>query len=424
MCDSRTDPQLAAASAEAPPGVRRVVTGRPFPKPDGFDLVGVSQSVLVTDAVVTHARALGIPVISPMQLFLRLCPAPVIGITGSNGKSTTTALVGEIARQEGVDCVVGGNIGAPVLELLGQLRPETTVILEISHTQLQYADRSPSLAAVTNVTANHLDQFDRDAYVALKQNILRWQDPDAMAVMNADDPTSRELTSTARGRVLRCSLAGEVDGPGAWLDGDHLLVRADGQADYVVATSEIALPGRHNLANAVMATAIASAAGWSPDSSRAALQQFRGLAHRLEVVGSVHGVTWIDDSIATTPERAIAGLESLGSPVILLLGGRDKGLPLAGLRNAVTKQCRAVICFGEAGTSFADALSPAVADLHRVSTLDQAVSLAATKAEAGDVVLLSPAGTSFDAYANFESRGDAFRRTVQALIGFRESSMA
>lgn len=250
MCDSRTDAQLAEASAQAPPGVGRVVTGRPFPDPDGFDLIGVSQSVLATDAVVSRARALGIPVISPMQLFLRLCPASIIGVTGSNGKSTTTALVGEMARHQGVPHIVAGNIGAPVLGLLGRLRPEATVILEISHTQLQYTDRSPALAAVTNVSSN-----------------------------------------------------------------------------------------------------------------------------------------------------------------------------LAGLRDAVIGRCRAVICFGEAGSSFAEALSPAVADLHRVSTLDQAVSLAATRAQAGDTVLLSPAGTSFDAYANFEVRGDAFRRAVQALDGFRAAPM-
>jgi len=356
-----------------------------------------------------------------MQLFLRLCPAPVIGITGSNGKSTTTALVGEMARQQGVDHVVGGNIGAPVLGLLGQLRPDTTVILEISHTQLQYTDRSPALAAVTNVSANHLDQFDWDGYVALKQNLLRWQGTEAIAVMNADDPTSRALTRRTHGSVLRCSLAGELDGPGAWLDGENVVVRAHDQVEHVVTTSEIALHGRHNVANALMATAIASAVGWSLDSVRVVLRQFGGLPHRLEVVGSVHDVTWIDDSIATTPERAVAGLESVESPVVLLLGGRDKGLPLAGLREAAAQRCRAVVCFGEAGTTFAEALASAIADVERVGSLDQAVSLAATMANAGDVVLLSPAGTSFDAYANFESRGDAFRREVWAMVGFRES---
>lgn len=142
--------------------------------------------------------------ISPMQLFLRLCPAPVIGITGSNGKSTTTALVGEMARQQGVDHVVAGNIGAPVLGLLERLRPGTTVILEISHTQLQYTDRSPGLAAVTNVTANHLDAFDWDAYVALKQNLLRWQGADAIAVMNADDP-QESSTDSGPGSAARAS---------------------------------------------------------------------------------------------------------------------------------------------------------------------------------------------------------------------------
>jgi UDP-N-acetylmuramoylalanine--D-glutamate ligase len=135
----------------------------------------------------------------------------------------------------------------------------------------------------------------------------------------------------------------------------------------------------------------------------------------------VYGIIWIDDSIATTPGRAVAGLESVESPVVLLLGGRDKGLPLARLRDIAAKRCRAVVCFGEAGSSFAEALAPFVADVDRVSTLEQAVGLAKTKAKAGDIVLLSPAGTSFDAYANFESRGDAYRRAVGALVGFREA---
>ncbi|MCC6381708.1 MAG: UDP-N-acetylmuramoyl-L-alanine--D-glutamate ligase [Dehalococcoidia bacterium] len=420
MSDTRSERQLAATGAAAPPGVTRTVVGQPLLDPAGFDLVAVSQSVLRSDRAVRRARELGIPLLSQMQLFLQLCPGRVVGITGSSGKSTTTALVGEMARVAGIDHVVGGNIGAALLGRLTEIGPATTVILEISHTQLQYTDRSPAIAAITNVTPNHLDQFTWDEYVGLKRAILLRQRLEDVAVLNVADATSRTLVPDVRGRLLRASLECAPAGDGAWLSGNAVRLRLHGHEREVVDRADIHLRGRHNLANVVMACAVAGAAGIGDAAMARGVRGFRGVPHRLEVVGSAVGATWINDSIATSPERTVAGLNAFAEPVVLLLGGREKNLPLEGLREAVRQRCRAVVCFGEAAELFRTAIGGAVGVTRTVGSLTDAVATAATLVQPGDVVLMAPAGTSFDAYPHFEARGEAFRTLVRALPGFRE----
>lgn len=418
VSDTRTAAQLDAAGAVAPTGVDRVVIGQDLIDPTGFDAVAVAQSVLRSNAMVVRARELGIPFTSQMRLFLQLCEGRVLGITGSSGKSTTTALVGAMARAAGVTHLVGGNIGEPLLSRLHEIASDTTVVLEISHTQLQYTDRSPSIAAITNVTPNHLDQFSWDEYVGLKRNILAYQTRENSAVMNADDHTSHALMAAVKGRLVRCSIVSLIEGDGAWLEDDRLMVRHGRFAQPVVRQDAVRLRGRHNLANVVMAAAIGSQAGFEPDAMSQAIGEFRGVPHRLEVVGRAHGATWVNDSIATSPERAIAGLNAFTEPVVLLLGGRDKNLPLDGLRELAGTRCRAVICFGEAAPLFAAGLRTAVSDTRVVATLEDAVEAACALARDGDAVLLSPAGTSFDAYPSFEVRGERFRTLVRDLPGF------
>lgn len=419
VSDTRTDDQLAAAAAVAPEGVAALVTGQPLLDPAGFDLVAVSQSVLRSNPALLRARELGIPTTSQMRLFLQLCRGRTIGITGSSGKSTTTALVGAMAAEADVRHIVGGNIGEALLGRLDEIDEQTTVILEISHTQLQYTDRSPHIAAITNITPNHLDQFSWDEYVGLKRNILARQSREDAAVMNADDHTSRALMAAVHGRLVRTSLAGEVQGDGAWLEGSRIVVREGTERSDAVRRDQVHLRGRHNLANVVMACAIGHGAGFSAASMASACTAFRGVPHRLEVVGSAGGVTWVNDSIATSPERTIAGLQAFTEPVVLLLGGREKNLPLDGLRELARQRCRAIVCFGEAGRVFFDAVRTAVPAATLVATLSEAVEAAARSSQPGDVVLLSPAGTSFDAYPNFEARGEEFRRLAQDRPEFR-----
>ncbi|HXU24019.1 MAG TPA: UDP-N-acetylmuramoyl-L-alanine--D-glutamate ligase [Tepidiformaceae bacterium] len=418
VSDTRSAAQLQAAGAALPDGVTDLVSGRPLLDPEGFDLVAVSQSVLRGNPALGRARSLGVPMTSQMRLFLQLCPGKTVGITGSSGKSTTTALVGAMAAAGGLDYVVGGNLGEALLGRLDDITAETTVILEISHTQLQYTDRSPHIAAITNVTPNHLDQFSWDEYVGLKRNILTHQTRDDIAILNADDHSSSALAGSVAGRLVRTSIAKEPAGDAVWLDGDRIVARRDGHVAEIARRQQIRLRGRHNVANVVMACALGNEAGIAPEAVRSAVAAFRGVAHRLEIVGTSDSVTWVNDSIATSPERTMAGLESFTEPVVLLLGGRDKNLPLDGLRELARGRCRAVICFGEAGPLFHEALRGAVPTTSIVSTLEEAVAAAAAFAVPGDVVLLAPAGTSFDAYPSFEVRGEAFRRLVRALPGF------
>ncbi|MGE3077342.1 MAG: UDP-N-acetylmuramoyl-L-alanine--D-glutamate ligase [Dehalococcoidia bacterium] len=420
ISDTRSDAALAAAGATVPDGVDRLVFGQPLLDPAGFDLVAVSQSVLRYNPALQRARELGIPVTSQMRLFLQLCPGRTIGITGSSGKSTTTALVGAMARAAAIDHVVGGNIGEALLGRVDQITSETTVILEISHTQLQYTDRSPAIAAITNITPNHLDQFSWDEYVGLKRNILAYQHRGDVAVLNADDHTSLALMASVKGSLVRTSTATEPPGSGAWVDRGEVVVRGDSRPVAVLPVADIRLRGAHNLSNVVMACAIGSQAGFSTEAMAAAIRTFTGVPHRLEVVGTALGATWVNDSIATSPERTIAGLRAFTEPVVLLLGGRDKNLELDGLRELARERCRAVVCFGEAAELFCGSMSGAVTDCTVVADLDAAVQVATTRVQSGDAVLLSPAGTSFDAYPNFEVRGEAFRRLVRALPGFTQ----
>ena len=420
MADTRSAAQLEAAGAEPPEGVERTVRGELL-DPEGFDLLAVSQSVLRSEPNVVRAQELGIPVVSQMALALRLCRGRVIGITGSSGKSTTTALVGEMAEHAGIEHLVGGNLGGSLLDRIEDVAETASVILEMSHTQLQYTDRSPEIAAVTNVTPNHLDQFSWPEYVDLKRNILRYQDADGLAILNADDDMSRAFRADVRGRLAEVSLAGPVKGDGTWLEGEAIVSRRGGSAETVAGTSDLRMRGRHNVANAVLAAAIAGAMGLPGEAIATTLRTFPGLPHRLQVVGQAHGATWINDSIATSPERTLAALEAVPEPAILLLGGREKALPLDNLRTAAGERCRAVICFGEAATPFAEAMAGAVETVVRVETLEEAVAAAAAIAREGDVVLLSPAGTSFDAYPRFEARGEAFAALVAALDGFEEA---
>lgn len=416
ISDTRTPAALAAASAVAPEGVERVVSGQPLLDPAGFDLVATSQSVLRHDPAIARARELGIPVISQMQLFLELCPARVVGITGSSGKSTTTALVGQMARAANVEHVLGGNIGVALLNEAASIRPSALAILEISHTQLQYTRRAPDIAAITNVTPNHLDQFSWEEYVGLKRQILEGQAADSAAVINADDEVSAAFA--VAGERFEAAASGAAVVRGATCAAGAVRLYDRGSETHVLDRKDLRLRGDHNLANVVMACAVALAMGLPSSAMREAALSFTGVPHRLEVVGRANGVTWVNDSIATSPERTMAGLRAFSEPVVLLLGGREKHLPLEELCDLAHDRCRAVICFGEAADLFADTVGRRVGLYRRVQTLEQAVAEAADLALPGDAVLLSPAGTSFDAYPSFEVRGAEFRALVRALPGF------
>jgi UDP-N-acetylmuramoylalanine--D-glutamate ligase len=394
----------------------------------GADMLYVSQSVPLGLPLIAEARKRGLPVQSIASLAYEVFQGKVAAITGSSGKTTTTSLVSAIFTAAGRRHVFGGNVGRWPLDELAEAGPQGWAVLELSHTQLQLTTRSPHVACVTNVTPNHLDQFSWDEYVALKRNHVAHQSPVDLAVLNLDNPITRGFRRDTPAELVYFSMEGGLPGDGAYLADGEIIWRYNGHERRVMPVDDIPLRGRHNIENVLAAAATSAAAGIGVEAIAAGVSGFRAVPHRIELVAEADGVQWYNDSIATTPERTLAGMRSFHEPLVLLLGGRDKNLPLDELATACRARCRAVITFGEAGALFANAVRSAderpgegeVASgittklrVEQVTTLDEAVHLAATVAQRGDVVLLSPAGTSFDAYPNFERRGEHFR----ALVG-------
>lgn len=380
------------------------------------DVVLVSQGVPSDNPAVAAAVEAGVPISTMLELFMQRCPAPVTGITGSAGKTTTTALVASMLEDEGVPHVMGGNIGIGLLSLLPEIEADTRVVVEMSHTQLDRVRVSPHLACVTNVTPNHLDRFSWEDYVALKRRIVEFQQADDIAVLNQDNEVSRGFASATPARIVGTSMRGDLPGDGVLLSGDTVVGVSGGERTPVIDRHELTLRGDHNLENYLAAVAVATRMGVSLDAARTTAREFAGVPHRLEPVATVESVTYVNDSIATAPERTLAGLRSFTEPVVLLLGGRDKQLPVEEMARECVSRCRAVVAFGESGPMYARAVREAGLDaVEEVETVEEAVRSARRLARAGDVVLFSPAATSFDQYRNFEIRGAAFRAAVEAL---------
>ena len=423
LSDSRSADALAADVASfAGLPVSFELGGHPLSLLDDCDMLCVSGGVPPTLPIVQEARRRGIRVTNDAQLFLERCPAPVLGITGSAGKTTATALVGAMARAAGRRTHVGGNIGDVLLDSLPHIAPDDVVVMELSSFQLELMTVSPPVGAVLNVTPNHLDRHGTmDAYRAAKANIYLHQRPDDTAIFGWDDPVAREMSAEAPGQVAFFSLRERVT-PGASLDGDRLVLATDAGETTVCGRGAIRLRGMHNVLNTLAACAIAAAGGVPVEAMRAAIAAFTGVEHRLEPVATIDGALWVNDSIATAPERVMAALRSYDEPIVLLAGGRDKALPWEPLAALAAERCRAVIAFGEFGPQVAALMRQAarangarIETVRQAATLDEAVTLARDVARPGDVVLLSPGGTSYDAYEDFAARGEHFRALVSDM---------
>ena len=386
------------------------------------DVIFVSPGVPRQIPILIEARQRGIALSSETALFFSLCRAPIIGITGSSGKTTTTSLVGEIMKAEGYRTFVGGNIGSPLINSVEHMEPADRVVMELSSFQLEVLDQSPHVAAVLNLSPNHLDRHQSmNDYVTAKKNIVSFQTQNDYAVLNADQQLTRDLAEECPGEIVLFSREQEV-AQGAFLDSGRVVVRWAGQKRTVCELSEIKLLGLHNLENVLAACAISAPAGAQTEAMRRAVTTFSGVEHRLELVAEIDGVRFYDDSIATSPQRTMAALDSFSDPLILLAGGREKHLPLEALARLILAKVKAIILFGEAAPLLEQAIVEAQSErsardlaTYRSSDLSEAVSTAAEIAEGGDVVLLSPACTSFDMYRDFAERGDHFKALVREL---------
>lgn len=355
---------------------------------------------------------------SEMEVFFEVCPCTKIAVTGSDGKTTTTTIIAELLKAAGKTVHLGGNIGHPLLAETGEMCPEDVAVLELSSFQLMTMTHSPHIAVVTNLAPNHLDVHrDFAEYISAKENIFTHQSSKDIAVFNADNEITQEESGRVPGRARLFSRRREVE-DGVFLRGDAVVARHGGVEREVLRVSGIKLPGIHNVENYM--AAIAAVDGLVPDEIiRSFAAEFGGVEHRIELVRTLDGVRWYNDSIASSPSRTIAGLRSFDRKIILIAGGKDKGIPYDALGPEVNEHVKLLILCGATAGVIRRAVEQAEnyrgLEIADVEDYREAVSLARSRAEEGDVVMLSPASTSFDRFANFMERGRVFKEIVNAL---------
>jgi len=378
------------------------------------DLIVVSPGVPVDALPITQARALGQEVIGEIELAAEFLPGPIVAITGSNGKTTTTTLTGEILSAGGFKTLVGGNIGTPAISLVEHGSAETVTVLEVSSFQLEtIRSFRPRIAVVLNVTPDHLDRHRTfEAYVSAKARIFENQQTDDFAVLNADDPTCVEMAGGTQAQVCWFSRKREVDRGGFVRSGQIIFKSASSERE-VMPVSEIPLKGAHNLENVLSAVCAGALMGCDAGKIREAVRNFKAVEHRLEYVATINGVEYYNDSKATNVDATIKALESFSGNIHLILGGKDKGSDYGVLNDLLGQRVKCVYTIGAAAEKIkAQITAPSVVPAR---TIEAAVKQASTSAQPGDVVLLAPACASFDQFQNYEHRGRVFKELVRSL---------
>ncbi len=383
----------------------------------GQDLIVVSPGVPADSPPLVQARALGEPVIGEIELAAQFLPKSIVAITGSNGKTTTTTLTGEIITAGGYPTRVGGNIGTPAISLVATARPDSVVVLEVSSFQLETIQTfRPRVAVVLNVTPDHLDRHRTfETYVDAKARIFENQHADDFAVLNADDPVCVGLANRTRAQVFWFSRKKEVQQGASLRDGRILFRDSSGQQEIMVA-SEIPLKGAHNLENTLAAICAGALMKCAPERIREAVRNFKAVEHRLEYVATIRGVEYYNDSKATNVDATIKALESFPANIHLILGGKDKGSDYTVLNDLLRQRVKRVYTIGAAADKIESQVREAAEIVHAES-LDSAVQRASASAQPGDIVLLAPACASFDQFRNYEHRGKVFKELVQRLSG-------
>jgi UDP-N-acetylmuramoylalanine--D-glutamate ligase len=413
-----------------------VLGGHPISLLDHTDLICVSGGVPLTLPLLREAQGRGIQLTNDSQIFMEKAPCRVVGITGSAGKTTTTSLLYRITQEISDPATagfrrawVGGNIGSPLIKYVDEMSPDDLAIMELSSFQLEMITHSPQVAAILNVSPNHLDRhITMDAYRSAKSRILEFQSEQDLAILGRDDPGAWSFRHDVRGKLISFGVTELPEyQTGVSLSGNTIEWRsikegtdkADTERDAVILScKDIPLRGAHNLQNVMAACGIAAGLGFPFDAINRGIANFKGIPHRLEFVRTWGGADWYNDSIATAPERAIAAIHSFEEPLVLLAGGRDKNLPWDKFAELVRKRVDHLVVFGEAAAKIQQSIQLSKADrlsMDCCDSLQDAVQLASKLVEPGDIVLLSPGGTSFDEFTDFEERGRCFTRWVREL---------
>ena len=375
---------------------------------------GAALAVLSPGVPTASLNSGGVPVIGEVELAFRYLSAPVAAITGTNGKSTTCALIGEIFKVWGKHVFVGGNFGVPLCAAAYSDEPWAWVVAEVSSFQMETITTfRPRIAVLLNMTPNHLDRYaDFQDYVNAKLRIFSCQTADDYAVVNSDHETTAAYLSNLKSRVVGIGRKKRLS-QGVWLEGDRLVSNLGGLRE-IIHRDEIPLRGEHNLENVMAAAATALLAGCPADIVRKGIRRFSGLEHRLEIACQRQGVLYVNDAKATTVSAVVCALKSFNEPVILIAGGQDKGVDFSPLRSVIQQKAKAVVLIGQAREKIRRAIEGTV-PVHEEESLDDAVHRAAALAAAGDVVLMAPGCASFDMFLNFEDRGRQFKAVVAAL---------
>jgi UDP-N-acetylmuramoylalanine--D-glutamate ligase len=381
----------------------------------GQDLIVVSPGVPADAAPLVQARALGEKVIGEIELASQFLPGSIVAITGSNGKTTTTTLAGQIIAAGGFPTLVGGNIGTPAISLIERATAETVVVLEVSSFQLETIDKfRAKVAVVLNVTPDHLDRHRTfEAYADAKARIFENQGRADFAVLNADDPVCVEMEKRTQAQVFWFSRKKEVAN-GAYVEQGRVRFRNSSSQNELMLVSEIPLKGGHNLENVLAGVCVGMLMGCAPGQIGKAVREFRAVEHRLEYVATIRDVQYFNDSKATNVDATIKALESFPANIHLILGGKDKGSDYTVLNNLIRERVKRVYTIGAAASKIESQVSGSAEIVH-AETLDAAVNRAAAAASPGDVVLLAPACASFDQFNNYEHRGRVFKEIVLGI---------
>ena len=412
----RVDADAEALEAK---GITVITGGHPPELADGCDLIVKNPGIPYDRPIIMRALARGVPVITEVEVAAQVTAAAIIGITGSNGKTTTTTLVGQMLRAAGVPATVAGNIGTPLSAVALDMPADRFLVAELSSFQLQgTVSLRPKIAALLNIYPAHLDYHGTlDRYIDAKKKLFSNQTQSDIAILNGDQEIVANLAPEFVAQAWFVSTCRRVS-PGAYLQDGALMLEGPGMrgASPLMDVREIALRGEHNVQNALFASAIAFAAGAPPQAIAATLREFTGVEHRMEFVRQVGGVSFVNDSKATNPQATIKTITSFTEPVIAILGGLDRGDDLSALLPVAANRLKAVLAIGESGPRMIEmALLAGVPAALAVSSLPEAVREAAALAEPGDVVLLSPAAASWDMFASFEERGRIFKEAVHML---------
>ena len=386
----------------------------------GFDIIFRSPSFRPDTEELIEEEKRGALVTSEIEMLMKLTPSTVIGVTGSDGKTTTTSLIYEIIKEKGYKCFLGGNIGFPLFTKVNEMRPEDIVVLELSSFQLMDMDISPKISVVTNVTPNHLDIHKcYDEYIDSKANIFKYQNKNNVLVLNYDNDITREFASIAEGKVIFFSSKEKLDN-GIIYDDGIIKSCEDGIRRHIINSKNIHLRGIHNAEN-ICAAIAATSSLVDAETQIKAIENFTGVEHRLEFIRELDGVKWYNDSIASSPTRTIAGLNSFDEKIVLIAGGYDKHLDYTPIAKPIIDHVSTLILLGATSKKIYSAVSEELEaegknlDIYKCETLEQTVDTAYKLAKKGEIVLFSPASASFDMFKNFAERGNKFKELVNNI---------